>query len=117
MSIEAMTRALEALEQNKKLIHGSNSIIGLVGAMDGYYSSAFSRQIQHTDDITETAITALRQAIEAYAKTDKTDGVLHKEWVGLEIHEIREVRFKSGKRNSVIEFAKAIEAKLKEKNT
>jgi hypothetical protein len=39
-----------------------------------------------------------------------------KEWVGLDIHEIRELRFKSGKRNSVIEFAKAIEAKLKEKN-
>jgi hypothetical protein len=61
MSIEAMKQALEALQANDVLINGSGTHGGLAFAMDGYYSGCFD--IDGTNEKTEQAITALRQAI------------------------------------------------------
>jgi hypothetical protein len=67
MSIEAMKQALEALKANDELINGSRTHGGLVFAMEGYYAESFD--IDGTNEKTEQAITALRQAIEQAEKT------------------------------------------------
>lgn len=79
MSIEAMKQALEALQANNELINGTKTHGGLVFAMDGYYSVCFD--IDGTNEQTEQAIAALRQAIEQAEK---------REWVGLAVNEARE---------------------------
>ena len=55
----------------------------------------------------------------AYTKNDTTDRVLHKEWVGLTDEEIQAERHKLDPTAgwTYNNFARAIEAKLKEKNT
>jgi hypothetical protein len=63
MSIEAMTLALEALENGKAIRHSQGGT-------------------KYQPDLEEGAITALRQAIEAYPKTDKVDMFLHTELTG-----------------------------------
>jgi hypothetical protein len=54
-----------------------------------------------------------------YAKNDTTAGVLRKEWVGLTDEEIQAERHKLDPTAgwTYDRFARAIEAKLKEKNT
>jgi hypothetical protein len=69
MSIEAMKQALEALQANDVLINGSGTHGGLAFAMDGYYSGCFD--IDGTNEKTEQAITALRQAIEQAEMIEK----------------------------------------------
>jgi hypothetical protein len=91
MSIEAMKLALEALEDG----------------LDDYW--------RETDPRAPKAITALRQAIEAYAKTDKTDGVLRKEWVGLDAADWNNINVvKIADPYYVARWAESV---LKEKNT
>ena len=96
MSREAMKQALEALEEINKLSIGENAIC-LPAEIDG-------------------AMDALRQALET-----------KREWVGLTADEIWKCnKAKSGSavefhicyaHQNVLDFAEAIEAKLKEKNT
>ena len=96
MSREAMKQALEALEEINKLSIGENAIC-LPAEIDG-------------------AMDALRQALET-----------KREWVGLTADEIWQCnKAKSGSavefhicyaHQNVLDFAEAIEAKLKEKNT
>jgi hypothetical protein len=71
MSIEAMKQALEALQANDVLINGSGTHGGLAFAMDGYYSGCFD--IDGTNEKTEQAINALRQAIEQAEKIVPSD--------------------------------------------
>ena len=95
MSREAMKQALEALEETNKLSIGKNAIC-LPAEIDG-------------------AMDALRQALET-----------EREWVGLTADEIWKCnKAKSGsavefhicvEHQNVLDFAEAIEAKLKEKN-
>jgi hypothetical protein len=67
-------------------------------------------------------MTDLRQAAEQappYTKLDTKAGVLHKEWVGLTDEEIQAERHKLDPTAgwTYDNFARAIEAKLKEKNS
>ena len=103
MNIEAMKQALEALQANDVLINGSGTHGGLFFAMDGYYSGCFD--IDGTNEKTEQAITALRQAIEQAEK---------REWVGLTNEEVNS--WELPEKPTVFEFAQFVEAKLKEKN-
>jgi len=88
MSIEAMKQALEALEWNLPVIED--------------YGDKEQLNRQHK------AITSLRQAIEQAEK---------REWVGLTEEEITALKRNGERYISSQEFARAIEAKLKEKNT
>ena len=104
MSIEAMQQALNALE----------------------YHTMQTRPIHHTDK----AIEALRQAIEQAEKQEPVDihcpSCLHsfvvmpvakREWVGLTDDEILDLWIANHKDTGATDaFARAIEAKLKEKN-
>jgi hypothetical protein len=76
MSIEAMEQALEALKANDELINGSRTHGGLVFAMEGYYAESFD--IDGTNEKTEQAITALRQAIAEAEKQEPVAFHVHK---------------------------------------
>jgi hypothetical protein len=71
MSIEAMKLALEALES---FVSPDNCEHGF------WWEKCPNPECEKVKDM--KAITALRQAIEAYPKTDKTDGFLHTELTG-----------------------------------
>ena len=58
---EALKLALEALEANHFLIHGSETKGGLAFCMDGYYSGCFD--IDSNDKQTNEAITAIKEAL------------------------------------------------------
>jgi hypothetical protein len=58
---EALKLALEALEANHFLIHGSETKGGLAFCMDGYYSGCFD--IDSNDKQTNKAITAIKEAL------------------------------------------------------
>ena len=140
MSIEAMKQALEALEANRLLVNGDDKKGGLVWCMDGYYSGCFD--IEAANKQTNVAITALRTAIEAAEKQEpvcdkdprgcwsvrcqlgkvckNTSLQPQREWVGLTDEEFRQACWSSGLDGLTEdrEYAcRAIEAKLKEKNT
>jgi len=126
MSIEAMKQALEALESYQCFIDNAHIIEGQWHWLDG----------------TRESITALRQAIEQAEKQepdawlsgeglelkqvfvkqngDWTElpfsiGRPRKEWVGLTDTEV--INIYGGEWLNDMDFARAIEAKLKEKNT
>ena len=61
MTKEALKLALEALEANHFLIHGSETKGGLAFCMDGYYSGCFD--IDSNDKQTNEAITAIKEAL------------------------------------------------------
>ena len=58
---EALKLALEALEANHFLIHGSETKGGLAFCMDGYYSGCFD--IDSNDKQTNEAIIAIKEAL------------------------------------------------------
>ena len=58
---EALKLALEALEANHLLIHGSETKGGLAYCMDGYYSGCFD--IDSNDKQTNEAINAIKEAL------------------------------------------------------
>ena len=103
---EALKLALDALEANHFLIHGSETKGGLAFCMDGYYSGCFD--IDSNDKQTNEAITAIKEAL------------AHRTWVGLTDEEWNAIYYKFAEHSAPVsgwDFAKAIEAKLKEKNT
>jgi hypothetical protein len=61
MTKEALKLALEALEANHFLIHGSETKGGLAFCMDGYYSGCFD--IDSNDKQTNEAFTAIKEAL------------------------------------------------------
>jgi hypothetical protein len=134
--IEVLKQALEALEKNYKLINGEGTRFGLEGAMDGYYSGCFD--VDGTNKETENAIASLRQAIAELESQERNfcprcgkrtndihtctppQGIYYtppqRTWVGLtdyEIDKTHETQVWDARRS----YARAIEAKLKEKNT
>jgi hypothetical protein len=126
MSIEAMKLALEALEKNYVLINGTERFLGLDQIKDTYYAGCFD--VDGINKQTNEAITALRTAIEQAEKQEPVEcmcGICKlgkREWVGLTDEEIFKVENAVpdeviGDSNWCVYFAKAIEAKLKEKNT
>jgi hypothetical protein len=58
---EALNLAMEALQANHFLIHGSETKGGLAFCMDGYYSGCFD--IDSNDRQTNKAITAIKEAL------------------------------------------------------
>ena len=139
--IEVLKQALEALEKNYKLINGEGTRFGLEGAMDGYYSGCFD--VDGTNKETENAIASLRQAIAELESQEPVATVTsetgaditmswwhepalpvgtklfthppQRTWVGLTDDEIDTWNIVG--HESLREFVRAIEAKLKEKNT
>jgi hypothetical protein len=132
---EVLKLALEALEANHFLIHGSETKGGLAFCMDGYYSSCFD--IDSNDRQTNKAITAIKEALarpeqEPVGKFAKfTDGIWRevtdgsagvplyttppqRTWVGLTDEEVASFDV-----YAIVdaECVRAIEAKLKDKNT
>jgi hypothetical protein len=112
---KAAEMALEALEANDKLINGTKTHGGLVFAMDGYYSGTFD--IDETNQQTEQAITALRQALAKPVDLAKVGEVgvwgEDREWVGLTDNEARKFYEKYTNREELIY---AIDEFLEEKN-
>ena len=133
--IEVLKQALEALEKNYKLINGEGTRFGLEGAMDGYYSGCFD--VDGTNKETENAIASLRQAIADLESQErnfcprcgKRTNDIHtctppqRTWVGLTDENLRKLadehlfyQPEGYEVSGVFAFARAIEAKLKEKN-
>jgi hypothetical protein len=142
MTQEALKLALEALEANDQLINGTGTKGGLVYCMDGYYSGCFD--VDPINKQTEEAITAIKEALAQRTEQNfcsrcgKRTKDIHtctppqrsessgkpSAWVGL-TDEDRQAAFESMpdmldgflKTWGWLHFSKAIEAKLKEKNT
>lgn len=110
--IDVLKQALKALEANDHLINGTGTKGGLVYCMDGYYSDCFD--VDPINKQTDEAIAAIKEAMKDAEQSQRT-------WVGLTNEEIGDeyVRFEVSKGGfNRFEYAvKAIEAKLKEKNT
>ena len=105
---EILKLALEALEASHLLIHGSETKGGVRDYIDGYYSGCFDF-VSNKNQINE-AITAIKEAL------------AQRTWVGLtdeEVDKIYEAHHNQyGECESVnFGYERAIEAKLKEKNT
>jgi hypothetical protein len=132
MTQEALKLALEALESSDKLINGSGNHFGLEGAMDGYYSGCFD--VGGNNKLLNKAITAIKEALAHCPDCGQLlgdAGHIHtcspqRTWVGLtddECDHLAGLHLYAMKRQveasieGVDDFAKAIEAKLKEKNT
>lgn len=136
--IEVLKQALEALEKNYKLINGEGTRFGLEGAMDGYYSGCFD--VDGTNKETENAITSLRQAIKELESQERNfcprcgkrtndihtctppQGIYYtppqRTWVELEWNDMEDVlKEANGKSMELWEMFKALEAKIKERNT
>jgi len=103
--IEVLKQALEALEANDQLINGSGTNGGLVYCMDNYYSDCFD--VDPINKQTDEAIAAIKEAL------------AQRTWVGLTDVEIDYLLVSTVGENEEthISFARAIEAKLKERNT
>jgi len=142
MTQEALKLALEALEANDQLINGTGTKGGLVYCMDGYYSGCFD--VDPINKQTEEAITAIKEALAQRTEQNfcsrcgKRTKDIHtctppqrsessgkpSPWVGL-TDEDRQAAFESMpdmldgflKTWGWLHFSKAIEAKLKERNT
>ena len=127
---EALKLALEALEANHFLIHGSETKGGLAFCMDGYYSGCFD--IDSNDKQTNEAITAIKETLaepnfcpRCGKRLGTNDWDIHtctppqRTWVGLTDDEILSISADcaSSHQHMDIQFARAIEVKLKEKNT
>ena len=129
---EALKLALEALEANHLLIHGSETKGGVRDYIDGYYSGCFDF-VSNKNQINES-ITAIKEALaqpnfcpRCGKRLGTNDWDIHtctppqRTWVGLTEKDILEAAVKSQEgispRNDTLRFATAIEAKLKEKNT
>ena len=140
MTQEALRMALEALEANDQLINGTGTKGGLVYCMDGYYSDCFD--VDPINKQTEEAITAIKEALaqpeqepvkidhrhEWFRTGEMKVGQMrciscgtwgHEEmpqrtWVGLTDEEVRQICVNEW---GGYEKCRAIEAKLKEKNT
>jgi len=111
---EAMKLALDALEANYLLVNGTETHGGLEQCLDGYYSSCFD-----TDPInkqTEESIAALKERL---AQLPQRTEPPQRTWVGLTYKEKLELyrQFENRLESDGWEYEKAIEAKLKEKNT
>jgi hypothetical protein len=146
MTKEALKLALEALEANHFLIHGSETKGGLAFCMDGYYSGCFD--IDSNDKQTNKAITAIKEALaqpehepvaylcenavgHKYFRWKKPSSTYkpialyttppQRTWVSLTDEEIYAIDFQMGSVKGVSKilhaFSRIIEAKLKEKNT
>ena len=125
---EALRLALEALEASHFLIHGNETKGGLAFCMDGYYSGCFD--IDSNDKQTNEAITAIKKALAQPEHCSDCGQKLgdanhihtcspQRTWVGLTDDEIVLIvaECAASHQHTDIHFAKAIEAKLKEKNT
>ena len=79
----------------------------------------FDRNASHSADRYVCECEGWEPVDNAYTKLDTTAGVLHKEWVGLTDEEIQAERHKLDPTAgwTYDHFARAIEAKLKEKNS
>jgi hypothetical protein len=128
MTKEALKLALEALEASHLLIHGSETKGGLAFCMDGYYSGCFD--IDSNDKQTNKAITAIKEALAqpnfcpiCGKRLGTNDWDIHtctppqRTWVGLTDEEKADLFENSAPYYSEADYADAIEAKLKEKNT
>ena len=134
MTQEALRMALEALEANYLLVNGTETHGGLEQCLDGYYSGCFN-----TDPInkqTEEAIIAIKEALaqeqepvaweQFYPDIGKPQltyppqGIYYtppqRTWVGLTDDEIDDLWESTASYYNTHDFARAIEAKLKEKN-
>ena len=145
-SIEAMKQALEALELSDKLINGDESTMGLDGAMDGYYNGCFDidgtnkrtneaitalrQAIEHAEKQEPVGLFSINdygnwEQNESNYGTPLYFSPLKPEWIGLTdeaiwseyqvlwpFHPAEEPRLAK----DIAKFARAIEAKLKEKN-
>jgi hypothetical protein len=126
MEREALKLALEALEANYLLVNGTETHGGLEQCLDGYYSSCFDTE--PINKKTEEAITSLRQAIAELESLErnfcprcgKRTNDIHtctppqRTWVGLTDDEHCDIWYKESL--DWMEYGKAIEAKLKERN-
>jgi len=127
---EALKLALEALEANHFLIHGSETKGGLAFCMDGYYSSCFD--IDSNDKQTNEAITAIKEALAQPAPWEKfcdsncvwTDHhpdckLAQRTWVGLTPDELNAIfdGMKTWSSFQITDVYFAIEAKLRSKNS
>jgi hypothetical protein len=141
---KVVEQALEALKANDLLVNGDDKSGGLVFCMDGYYSGSFD--IESVNKQTDEAITAIRlalanEALDRMAENARELGLDYdapvvtsdtsqervdetakqrqetpkREWVGLTDEQLHKI-IRSGEYDSMEEFARAIEAKLKEKN-
>ena len=97
---EALIMALEALEANHFLIHGSENKGGLAFCMDGYYSGCFD--IDLNDKQTNRAITAIKKAL-AQQRT----------WIGLDQTTKPDIRHQTEAFFAGVQWA---ETRLKELN-
>ena len=136
---EALKLALEALEANHFLIHGSETKGGLAFCMDGYYSGCFD--IDLNDKQTNKTITAIKEALAQpeqepvgrFAKftdgiwrevTDGSAGVPlyttppQRTWVGLTNEEHTELAIECGCLGADwVFYGAVVERKVREKNT
>ena len=127
MSKEAMKLALEALESSDKLINGSGNYFGLEGAMDGYYSGCFD--VDGNNKLLNEAIKALEEALAKQELTEPDYKNLaiqlqqQRTWVGLTAEDVNKIVDENTTDDHGYDIwcdgrgvARAIEAKLKEKN-
>jgi uncharacterized protein YecT (DUF1311 family) len=142
MKDEALRLALEALKSSDKLINGDERKMGLCDALDGYYG--FGSDIEKYNKQTNKAITALKEALaqptgqapcarhcestayEIVIRGLKGDierlKAAQRTWVGLTEEEIDAIYWQHENhcgeyKVSIYPYERAIEAKLKEKNT
>jgi hypothetical protein len=138
MSIEAMKQALEALEYCKHLAEGQR----VWGGTEWSYPFPWKRIFDSTTKSLHTIRTAIEQAekqaepfgyfqydvkLDAWIKSKTNNGIAfyttppaaQREWVGLTEIEICDIEAEelTSASSETFSFARAIEAKLKEKNT
>jgi hypothetical protein len=128
MSREAMKQALEALEEINKLSIGENAIClpaEIDGAMDALRERLAQPEMEPCAGRNCGSTNPNLHSAECFEDHEKATGM--NQWVGLTADEIWKCnKSKSGSavefhicsaHQNVLDFAEAIEAKLKEKNT
>jgi NTP pyrophosphatase (non-canonical NTP hydrolase) len=109
--INALRQAIEKEQSNLE------RLVRIMGTFD--LATGHADSMDEALDSLESELRDVLGHLRNYAKTDKTDGALHKEWVGLTDEEIWQIHedFSTNQLWDSWNYERVIESKLREKNT